>query len=277
MEKYVLIGHPLGHSMSPFIHKILFEMSGRDAEYSLKDISPENLSAEMETLNKISGYNVTIPHKISVIPFVDKLDETAERYGAVNCVNNDKGTVVGYNTDCTGFVMSAKPLKTNGKTLIIGCGGVGRMIAIELALQGAELTIAVIPEAVKDAEKLISEINKICPDAKAEYILTSEIKGKFDLLVNASPVGMFPKTDVCPVSDEIISNCGGVFDVIYNPVKTQLVKKAEAMGIKAVGGMAMLVLQAVKAHEIWNNDFYTDEQITEIIRKSEQKVEADFQ
>jgi shikimate dehydrogenase len=87
---------------------------------------------------------------------------------------------------------------------------------------------------------------------------------------------MYPKSDACPVSDEIIKQCGGVFDVIYNPIKTQLVKKAEAMGIKAVGGIAMLVLQAVKAHEIWNGDFYTDEQINEIIEKSSEKVEADF-
>lgn len=276
MEKYVLIGHPLGHSMSPFIHKMLFEMSGRNAEYSLADISPENLSAEISGINSLDGYNVTIPHKVAVIPFLDELDETAERYGAVNCVKRNNGKLIGYNTDCTGFVLSAKLLKTDGRTLLIGCGGVGRMIAIELALQGADLTIAIIPEAVEMAEKLISEINKISPATNVKYIMMDEISGKYDLLVNASPVGMYPKSDACPVSDEIIADCGGVFDVIYNPVKTQLVKKAEAMGIKAVGGMAMLVLQAVKAHEIWNNDFYTDEQIAEIIEKSEKKVEADF-
>lgn len=276
MEKYALTGHPLGHSMSPFIHDMLFDMAGRKAEYSCVDISPENLESEIKELNKLTGYNVTIPHKVAVIPFLDELDETAKRYSAVNCVSFKDGKLKGYNTDCVGFVRSVKDFKTDGKVLLLGCGGVGRMIAIELALHGAELTIAVIPQAVDMVKTLIDEINNVNPSAVVKYIMMNEISGKFDLLVNATPVGMYPNADKCPVSDEIIANCSGIFDVIYNPVKTQLVKKAEAMGIKAVGGMAMLVLQAVKAHEIWNDDFYTDEQIAEIIAKSEKKVEADF-
>jgi shikimate dehydrogenase len=150
------------------------------------------------------------------------------------------------------------------------------MIAIEAVLKGAELTMAIIPEAKEMADSLIAEIKSKVPSADVRCIMMNEISGKYDLLINATPVGMYPKSDACPVSDEIIKQCGGVFDVIYNPIKTQLVKKAEAMGIKAVGGIAMLVLQAVKAHEIWNGDFYTDEQINEIIEKSSEKVEADF-
>jgi shikimate dehydrogenase len=95
--------------------------------------------------------------------------------------------------------------------------------------------------------------------------------------MNATPVGMFPKVDNCPVSDEIVSNCTAVFDVIYNPTETQLVKKFKAQGKKAVGGMAMLVLQAVKAHELWDGDTYTHEEVNEIIKLSNEKVEKDFQ
>jgi len=276
MGKYVLIGHPLGHSMSPFIHNTLFEMSGREANYKCVDIAPENLENEIAEINKLNGYNITIPHKVSVIPFLDKLDETAVRYGAVNCVENKNGVLTGYNTDCVGFVRSAEGLELGGKVLLLGCGGAGRMIAIETALKGADLTIAIIPEARQMADTLIAEIMEKVPSAKVRCIMMNEISGKYDLLINATPVGMYPKSDACPVSDEVIADCGGVFDVVYNPIKTQLIKKAEAMGKKAVGGIAMLVLQAVKAHEIWDGDFYTDEQINEIIEKSAQKVEADF-
>lgn len=276
MEKYTLIGHPLGHSMSPFIHDMLFKISGREAQYSCTDISPENLSEEISSINQLDGYNITIPHKVPVISFLDELDETALRYGAVNCVGKKDGILTGYNTDCVGFLRSAEGLKLDGKTLLLGCGGVGRMIAIELALKGSDITIAIIPEAVSMAETLISEIKSLAPSASVKYIMMNEINDVYDLLINATPVGMYPKSDCCPVSDEIISQCKGVFDVIYNPVKTVLIKKAESMGIKAVGGMAMLVLQAVKAHEIWNGDFYTQQQISEIIDAAERKVEADF-
>lgn len=276
MEKYTLIGHPIGHSMSPFIHKMLFEMSDRQADYDCTDISPENLSEMIKEINKLKGYNITIPHKISVIPFLDELDETAKRYGAVNCVVNNNGVMRGYNTDCKGFVRSAEELELGGKILLVGCGGVGRMIAIETALKGADITIAIMPRHINMVNTLISEIETISPLTKVRYVMTDEIDGEYDLLINATPVGMYPNSDNCPVSDEVISKCKSVFDVIYNPVKTQLVKKAEAMGKKAVGGMAMLVLQAVEAHEIWNGDKYTNEQIAEIIEKAEKKVEEDF-
>ncbi len=276
MEKYTLIGHPLGHSMSPFIHEMLFKISNRKAVYDCTDIAPENLESQINKINKLNGYNITIPHKIAVIPFLDELDETALRYGAVNCVANKNRVTKGYNTDCRGFTRSAEGLKLNGKVLLVGCGGVGRMIAIETALKGAELTIAVRPSSIEKAEKLIEEIKTVKPDCKVKQILTDEINGYFDVVINATPIGMYPNVEECPVTDEVISNCDGVFDVIYNPVKTVFVKKAEAMGKKAVGGMGMLVLQAVEAHEIWNNDSYTPEQISEIIREAEKKVEADF-
>ena len=99
-EKYVLIGHPLGHSMSPFIHEKLFEIAGRRAEYICMDIAPEELAGKSGDLKKLSGYNITIPHKTEIIQYLDELDETAERYNAVNCVYTKDGISRGYNTDC---------------------------------------------------------------------------------------------------------------------------------------------------------------------------------
>lgn len=280
MKKYTLIGHPLGHSMSPFIHDRLFKLKGREVSYSLTDISPEDLNSKKEYLkSEFVGYNITIPHKVAVIPFIDKMDTSALRYNSVNCVANTQEGSVGYNTDCYGFLNSLKmnDISLDGKVLLLGCGGVGRMMAIESLLHGATLTIAIIEEARDMCNTLLAELNEKFPNIKVEVVLMSEITGSFDLVINSTPVGMFPKVDNCPLSDETISKCGAVFDAIYNPTETKLVQKFKAQGKKAVGGMAMLVLQAVKAHELWDNDTYSNDEIDEIIKQSNEKVEKDFQ
>lgn len=280
MKKYTLIGHPLGHSMSPFIHDRLFKLKGREVSYSLTDISPEDLNSKKEYLkSEFVGYNITIPHKVAVIPFIDKMDTSALRYNSVNCVANTQEGSVGYNTDCYGFLNSLKMnnISLDGKVLLLGCGGVGRMMAIESLLHGATLTIAIIEEARDMCNTLLAELNEKFPNIKVEVVLMSEITGSFDLVINSTPVGMFPKVDNCPLSDETISKCGAVFDAIYNPTETKLVQKFKAQGKKAVGGMAMLVLQAVKAHELWDNDTYSNDEINEIIKQSNEKVEKDFQ
>lgn len=274
MDKYGLIGHPLGHSMSPLIHKRLFSLSGiEDYSYELIDIAPENLAASEEMLRELKGFNITIPHKMSVIPMTDALGESAERYNSVNCVANINGAMTGYNTDCDGFLRSAELLPLGGRVLLVGCGGVGRMIAIEAALHGAELTIAVLPANIKNAQLVMAEILAKCSEASVKICLISEISGSFDLLVNATPVGMYPETEECAVSDEVIGNCLTFFDVIYNPTETLLIKKARELGRMAVGGAAMLVYQAVKAHELWYGGEFSAEDVSAIIREVENEVE----
>lgn len=266
MDKYGLIGHPLGHSMSPLIHKKLFALSGiSEYSYELIDIAPEELSQKEGMLRELKGFNITIPHKTAIISMTDKLGDSALRYNSVNCISNDNGTMTGYNTDCDGFLNSAELLPLGGKVLLLGCGGVGRMIAIEAALHGAELTIAVIPQDIKTAQLVMAEILSKCGEASVKICLVSDIEGSFDLLINATPVGMYPKTDACAVSDEVIGNCLSFFDVIYNPVETMLMKKARALGRTAVGGAAMLVHQAVKAHELWYGGKFAPEDISSII------------
>ncbi len=115
------------------------------------------------------------------------------------------------------------------------------------------------------------------PDAVVRYAFTAEIHEKFDVIINASPVGMYPKTDACPVPDELIDQADYFFDVIYNPTKTLFLRKALAQGKTARGGAAMLVLQAVRAHEIWDGDTYTQEQINSIIAEMEQTIDAQNQ
>lgn len=273
MDKYGLIGHPLGHSMSPLIHKRLFELSGMtDCSYELIDIAPEDLSSKADMLRELKGFNITIPHKTAIIPMADELGESALRYNSVNCISNDNGVMTGYNTDCDGFLRSAECLPLSGSVLLLGCGGVGRMLAIETALHGGELTIAVIPQDVKNAQLVMAEILAKCSEASVRIIDISEIEGEYDLLINATPVGMYPKTDACAVPDSVIENCRSFFDVIYNPTETLLMKKARALGRTAVGGAAMLVYQAVKAHEIWYGGSFDPEDISGIIREVEAEV-----
>lgn len=274
MEQYTLIGHPLGHSMSPFIHDRLFAMAGREARYTLTDIAPEHLAGEESFLRSLQGFNITIPHKMAIIPMVDEMDDSAKRYNSVNCVANKNGKLVGYNTDCDGFTMSVKDYPMDGKVLLIGCGGVGRMIATEALRSGADLTIGIIPQDKELVETFLTETAETMPRAKVQYRLTMEIHEKFDVIINASPVGMFPKVNACPVPDELIDQADYFFDVIYNPTKTLFLRKALEQGKVAKGGAAMLVLQAVRAHEIWNGDTYTQEQIDSIIREMEETIDA---
>lgn len=267
MEKYAILGYPLKHTMSPPIHKRLFELEGKTVEYEICEISPEKLEENVSYLNSLGGYNITIPFKVDIIKYLDELDESAKRYNSVNCVVNRDGKNIGYNTDCYGFLRSleAENISLSGKVLQIGCGGVGRMMAMETAIHGAELTIVALPEFVKGAEETAEDIRKHKQDAVINVITHDKISGEFDLLINASPVGMFPKTADCPVTEEVVKSCKNVFEVIYNPDITMLMKIAEKNGIKAVGGMAMLVWQAVVAHEIWSGAKYKDEDIAELI------------
>lgn len=281
MRKFCLIGHPLGHSLSPQIHTRLFELSGEKVEYTLEDIAPEELESKFGFLSEFDGFNITIPHKVGIIGYCGELSDGAKRYRSVNCVKNGEKKV-GYNTDCIGFTKSIELLGASlgSKVLIIGCGGVGRMMAIETALEGGELTIAALENDLPLAAKAIGEIQTMKPTAKVKAVkipdggLSNAALGneKFDLLVNACPVGMFPKTDRMPCLPEVLDNVKFVFDAIYNPKETLLAKTAREKGCKAMTGMAMLVLQAVAAHEIWDNAAYKKEDIDKLIEDMEALV-----
>ena len=268
MKHYGLLGFPLRHTMSPPIHQRLFELEGvSDFDYTLKEYSPEELSEKISDVLALDGFNITIPHKVEIIKYIDELADSAKRYNSVNCVVKKDGKYIGYNTDCDGFLRSIEAAggKLDGTVLQCGCGGVGRMIAIECVRHGAKLTVSV-PEGFEDTVEPVKEYaraNGFSDDIKVVH--PNEIEGKFDTLINASPVGMFPKIENCPVTEDIIANCGFVFDVIYNPERTKLMQTAEKHGIKTCGGMAMLVWQAVVAHEIWSGANYSDSDIAKLI------------
>lgn len=259
-KHYGVIGHPIGHTLSPFIHTRLMYLSGIDGEYGIYDIAPEELDEKFKTeLSKLDGFNATIPHKQAVIHLLDEKDSTADLYGSVNTVDfkhNSDGTYFskGYTTDGIGFETAIKNAGINmGKTVtIIGCGGVGRVFANTCAAKGCKLNIIECEASVKSAAEFAAQLNSRCGEEIASVYRTGDFEGESDLLINATPIGMYPKIDCCAASDGLIAKASAVFDAVYNPVDTVLVKKAIANGSKAVSGMTMLVYQAAASQTIWN-------------------------
>ena len=278
MRQFCVLGESLPHTISPTIHQRLFELSEKKGDYSILELTPDQLLTQADFLKSFTGYNITIPHKVKIIPFIDKLDTSAKRYGAINCVHNNDGISTGYNTDVVGFLRALESGggSLGGKVLLLGCGGAGRMMAIEAALAESDLTIAVRESSMEKAQKVLEDILILKPDAKVTITSLNSIQGSFDLLINSTPVGMYPDTDNCPVSDEVIKNCKCVFDAIYNPTETSLLKKSKGFGGCTINGMAMLVWQAVAAHEIWDNASYTAEEIDKLITQMEKYVKRVF-
>lgn len=275
IKKFAVIGHPIGHTMSPFIHNRLFQLSGIEAEYIKLDIAPENLADEYNRLlSKLDGYNITIPHKQNIIQLIDEIDDKAKMYGSVNTVANSDGIAKGYTTDPDGFLkaLDAAGIILDGRVVILGCGGVARTMAYEVVLKGLPLLFAVRKDDVNIAKSLCSEIENTVKGAKVSFCLIDELSGDIDVLVNATPIGMFPKLDAQPVTDSVIRRCASVFDAVYNPLETVLIQKALANGSKAVGGMSMLVWQAVVAHEKWDGSVYDKEEIAKLCIDSAEEL-----
>lgn len=258
-KKYAVIGHPIGHTMSPFIHKRLFELSDVDASYGVIDITPEKLADDyVKVLKNLDGYNITIPHKSAIIPFLDRIDEKADMYGSVNTVANSAGEAIGYTTDPDGFLKALEyaQIPLSGRVVILGCGGVARTMAYEALLKNAELEFAVREKSIPKVKILIDEINSKLENPKVSFCEIEKLSGDINTLINATPVGMSPKSEFMPVSDTQLKNCANVFDAIYNPLDTLLVKTAKANGSNAESGMSMLVWQAVVAHYHWDKSIY---------------------
>lgn len=277
-ERYCVIGHPIGHTMSPFIHKRLFEISGICAEYTSRDVNPDNIANDFAELKKLRGFNVTIPHKQAIIPLLDRLDKSATLCGAVNTVFTN-GESVGYNTDMDGFTgaLERAGIALCGRVLLCGTGGAARAVAFSAAKAGCEIEAAVQNGFENTAEALKNDILAKIGDAKLKIIHYDKISGEYDLAVNATPVGMYPNTNAAILSEEQIKNCKAIYDLVYNPRETLLLSTARKSGIKCDGGMSMLVLQAAKAHEIWYGAKFDREQISRIIDDATEETKRMFE
>ena len=179
-------------------------------------------------------------------------------YGSVNTVCNRDGRATGYTTDPDGFIraIEAAGIALDGRIMILGCGGVARTMAYEIALRGKPFEFAVRREDVGKAGLLCLDITRKIPEAEVSFGLIDQIIGSVDVLINATPVGMYPDSGAQPIHNCAIGRCKSVFDAIYNPLETALVKRARANGSLAEGGMSMLVWQAVVSHQHWDGSAY---------------------
>lgn len=256
----LLLGLPLGHSVSPAMHNRVFEKLAMDYCYLPVEVSPEDLETVFAGLTKmnVAGFNVTIPHKIRIIKYLDELDPLAQAIGAVNTICIKNGKTKGYNTDGEGFVQSLEKktaVSVPGKKFfILGCGGAVRAIAMTLAFKGAA-KIYICNRTLSKAKSLTEEINeKISNCAESIEKLPDAIKPSLrgcDVLINGTQVGMHPDQDASPIVKSLLSKNLIVSDIVYNPLITKLLKDAQQVGCTTVDGLGMLVYQGAAAFRLW--------------------------
>ena len=253
-----IIGYPLGHSISPIFQQAALDAEGIDARYEGLETAPEDLESRLESFREegFVGASVTIPHKESVMPLLDDVSETARLIGSVNTIVSDGGRLTGHNTDAPGFLRGLKEqggFDARGKrVVVVGTGGAGRAVVFGLAGEGVS-SMMLVNRTVSRAERLGAELSRAYPDLKV--LVEGEVPEgtEYDLLVNGTSVGMkhTAMEDASPVRPERIVPGALVYDLIYNPEETTLLKLAKKGGAKTLGGLPMLVFQGVEAFELW--------------------------
>lgn len=259
MNLFGLIGEKLGHSISPTIHELIFKHYKIDGEYRLYPIEKHELQLFIRN-NNLRGFNVTIPYKIDIMEYLTCISPEATAIGAVNTVSIEQGEIKGYNTDYNGIDMTFKKHKVtieNSGAIVLGSGGASAAVIQYLEDRDCKDITIVVRNKYKIS-------NQKCHNHKIiEYKDLVSIKNK-DILVNCTPVGMYPNADQNPVHKEFINGFNFVFDLIYNPLESKLLSFAKEYNIKHSNGLLMLISQAVWAEAIWNNLSVNEEIIDRI-------------
>ena len=269
MIRLGLIGYPLGHSLSPKIHAAALKGCGLEGSYSLFPVAPDDMQSLKDLIDRvrsgeITGLNVTIPHKQNLIQFLDELTAPAKAIGAVNTIYLSNNKLIGDNTDAPGFIANLKRFLTvecdsllshlqeqdpafQKNVLMLGAGGSARAVAYALLNDGWNVTIAA--RRIEQAQQLANSFTNY----QLQIMNFTDLRlSTFDLLVNTTPIGMTPNTEQSPLPENtILSEHTIIYDLVYNPSETKLVKAARAQGLSAVTGLGMLIEQAALAFELW--------------------------
>lgn len=247
-------GLPIAHSASPAMHNAAFAALGLNWRYLAFEVEPKNLRAALAGAKAMNfaGLNLTVPHKLLAVDMVDALDESAEKWGAVNTIRFDPAGATGFNTDADAIAASLRAdlkLELRGaKILLLGAGGAGRTAALKLASENvAELFL--VNRTQSRAEEIAGEIKRQFPDVN---VSTAYPRGGVDLVLNATSLGL-KHDDASPLDEKEFSlkQTGAVYDMIYRPAETRLLAAARAAGCKTANGLGMLLHQGAKAFEIW--------------------------
>lgn len=281
-----LFGYPVRHTMSPFIHNMLAEMTGINMVYVPFEVKPENLGDAVrgiEALN-VLGVNCTIPHKSEVIQYLAEVDDLAQKVGAVNTLVRlkDGRGYKGYNTDMTGVQRSLRRagVELKGESVVIlGAGGVSRPIAYLCAANGAK-DVYILNRTVEKAEAVAAEVNAAVDNSCVKPMKLEDYdklpRDRKYLAFQCTSVGLYPNVDDAPVTDESFYELiHTAFDAIYRPIETRFLKMAADKGAKCIGGLEMLLFQGIDAFELWNDVSITDKQADivydALLRKTEDK------
>ena len=254
-KSFAVIGDPIDHSLSPNIHSAAFRELNLDESYIAYRIPKGELEEGIQGLKKIkiTGFNITIPHKIEMMKYLDKIDESCSIIGAVNTVSNEDGMLKGYNTDMDGFLDAFKKKNLtikNSKVLLLGAGGAARAIVAAFAKEKAK-QIKIANRTVEKAEKLSEFSSKI--GLESEPTTIEQIRnsaGDYDIIVNSTSLGL--QNEPSPISFDGIDEETIVYDIVYMPMNTNFIKDAKKNGAKIIFGYEMLLGQATRAFEIWH-------------------------
>lgn len=270
-----LIGNPVKHSVSPEMHNAAFDETDLDFIYvtfKVKNEYVEEAIKGIKSLN-ITGANVTIPYKSTVMTHLDEIKSTAEKIGAVNTIVRKNSNLIGHNTDGQGVLKSLEDNVGNvrkKKVMLLGAGGAARAIGFTLADQGVNLTIS--NRSKRKGEKLATEILektgiKVKHVTQEKEKIAEELEEK-DILIDSTPVGMHPNENKSILSSEEINENLTVMDIVYNPRKTKLLKEAEKAGAETVSGLEMLVYQGAASFELWTGETPPVEKMFESVEKA---------
>jgi shikimate dehydrogenase len=253
-----IIGDPVEHSLSPVMHNAAFKELGLNLVYVAFNVTRNELRDAISGAKSLGllGLNVTMPHKNAVMSYLDETDSAAKAIGAVNTILNERGKIIGFNTDGKGAMVA---LQENGvstdekKMVLLGAGGAAKAIAFQAAQEVEELVV--LNRTSENAEKLAQLLckkfgNKVKGGTLSAEALKEELKTT-DILVNATSVGMNPNVNVSPVPSDLLKRDLCVMDIVYNPLETKLLADAKAAGAKVVSGLEMLLYQGAVAFEIW--------------------------
>ncbi len=252
---YCVIGTPIKHSKSPLIHNYIFQKLNIDAVYLAFEIKDLKSFFTFVRDTNVKGVSITIPHKVESIKYIDELEPIIDKIKAINTVKNKDGKLIGYNTDIVGVIKafetnSIKSLK--GKTsLILGSGGVARAVIWALAEMGTESIII----AGRTPEKLEELKNEVIPHFKNIEVINiskvNEIIKNTDVIANCTPIGMTPNTEESPIDTNLVNERHIVFDTVYTPKETKLIRDSKKAGAKVILGIDMFVFQALEQDRIW--------------------------
>jgi len=262
-----LLGHPVAHSFSPFIHNAISKSLSLDYVYLAHDIKPDDLGEAVAGLKALGyfGTNVTVPHKTKIIPFLDEIRKEAKIIGAVNTISFDNNRLIGYNTDCYGFqkMLEDENVSLADKSvLILGAGGAARAVVAACIINNTR-GIHICSRSIDKSKAYIKEFEQNASEnVKWNALTYADISGDakiYDIVVNCTPLGMHPNEDVMPVDPAQFEDSAVLVDLIYNPHRTKFLEVGEERGMQVVNGLGMLIHQALEAYRIWTGQSETAE------------------